>query len=1429
MINVYGKNTTVFNNNGLATLIPTSCEFSPSINGGWTFKMEHPFDIENRRHNYLVKNNILRVTGIDCIREWDNPEQMFRIYDTKKNLDSITVIAFPLGMEAQYDAMIEDLEIRNKTGIQAAAEINAYVENHDSNTKYEISSNIAKIASSKWENTNLIGAISGSADESFVNNWGGEVIYDNYKIKIRDICGDQNHARSYPIRYGRNLIGLTHEEDMSSVITRLYPISSDDVRLNTWTDVTDQGGNTYVDSNTGRSSEYPFIRAQFVDVKYSLIDTDEKSISQTHAKTVEWEEGIVNTTTAIATTLWDSIKNDLTNTYSAAYIKQLLSGEDGITKYLQNRVVFAHKNWQSFTKSCLKQGVEWIKSDELPNWEWHEDTSVTPHAWWYGDNSVDPAVSYAKNCYVKIGKYWEYFNDDGYWLDYKRLPDEDMEWHEAKDNSGRKWFGYKKGYYAHNEYVYVTVDGQMKEWFYDSDGWYDEDSSGDSDKSWHGDASSGYWFGEEGATSEEKSKYIHDRWAWIDGTYYWFDQYGYTDADPAHSMPDYPWGDQTSEEGKSWFGNPDDELGAVYLSNQWAKISNAPNNIESDYCYFDNDGWLIDMAQKESDTIAWFANTIYNGVIDYVKTQLTAAYTLLFSLMTSWCNDQFANGLDAPTVNVTVDLIDLSNTNEYSEYAKLERIALGDSVLVIGKDGSQYEERVVGLTYDCIRGYNTKVEVGALSKSVGQVLSSSFKGNTEEQKLIAGDNVIIDGKVISVGDYVSRVVGITDVLLNNSSITNGNLASFGIQAGENISISRDGNVLTINSTAEGGNEVYVGTDTPSDSIGNEHDLYLQYNNPDNVFSELIPDQNITVQSYERLSFNSMSLELGGIMSSAQPWELQDSLHIPLVGLIEGQTYRVTTVTTLTDGIVHRYSQGDLANNCWAFMSDTEHYAVIIFDDELNVEQNKSGTFVAGTNNELVFRFWAMLDGHNASAVVDSVTIEGVFDKNVTEIYGKIDGHWEKYEGGETYEAGDYITIEDNVISGNYQPFEGTDGETDGESGLVPQPLITDTNKYLRSDGTWAEVQGGGGTSLILDAVKYSTEEQVVGIWTDGKPLYQKTFDCGALLNAQTKEISFTEDMETATIIDAFAMSTSEGYVISLPDIVPNYVAGSVRIYVSKTAKKIYIYSQADMRTYDKSYVTIQYTKTTDAVGSGGYQAYGFSPIIFSTVEREVGVWKDNKPLYQKTIFKENVNYSANSNYVLGTLDTDVEQVCKIDGLFRNSIKTTMYQCPYSTANTYARLQYTIASKEVIFNANESWSSADIYATVYYTKTTDVAGSGEYNTLGIPNVHYDGNEKVIGTYFGETLYEKTIHVTEASEVETNQYTTEIQSLNVDKVFLVNGRVKLGSVAGGIWINSPYYNSVNYNTSIGVTNTEITVVATRWKYTEAELTIQYTKTS
>lgn len=110
---------------------------------------------------------------------------------------------------------------------------------------------------------------------------------------------------------------------------------------------------------------------------------------------------------------------------------------------------------------------------------------------------------------------------------------------------------------------------------------------------------------------------------------------------------------------------------------------------------------------------------------------------------------------------------------------------------------------------------------------------------------------------------------------------------------------------------------------------------------------------------------------------------------------------------------------------------------------------------------------------------------------------------------------------------------------------------------------------------------YSTSEKVVGTWIDGKPLYQKTIACGAMPNATTKTVASGLTNENVNRIYGFTIN-STGIVIPLPyvDVSSN---SAVQIHISYLTEshEIRIMTGSDRRGFSTSYVTLQYTKTTD--------------------------------------------------------------------------------------------------------------------------------------------------------------------------------------------------------------------------------------------------------
>ena len=148
---------------------------------------------------------------------------------------------------------------------------------------------------------------------------------------------------------------------------------------------------------------------------------------------------------------------------------------------------------------------------------------------------------------------------------------------------------------------------------------------------------------------------------------------------------------------------------------------------------------------------------------------------------------------------------------------------------------------------------------------------------------------------------------------------------------------------------------------------------------------------------------------------------------------------------------------------------------------------------------------------------------------------------------------------------------------------------------------------------------YSEEEQVVGRWTDGKPLYQKT---GHLI--MTGNTSDWTILDNSDIYDYLVESFGTYYEINgtNKDYMPHYGGrtSEPRLCVKKDHKLYYYYNSypGNNRTFVYDY-TIQYTKTTDVPGTGPTKGnLIYLPALYSEEEREVGVWTDGKPVYEKT-------------------------------------------------------------------------------------------------------------------------------------------------------------------------------------------------------------------
>ena len=66
------------------------------------------------------------------------------------------------------------------------------------------------------------------------------------------------------------------------------------------------------------------------------------------------------------------------------------------------------------------------------------------------------------------------------------------------------------------------------------------------------------------------------------------------------------------------------------------------------------------------------------------------------------------------------------------------------------------------------------------------------------------------------------------------------------------------------------------------------------------------------------------------------------------------------------------------------------------------------------------------------------------------------------------------------------PFSGSTSSTNGKSGLVPAPQISDRTKFLRGDGTWQFVSSGSGGGLSTEEVEAMLEDYASTAYVDGQ-------------------------------------------------------------------------------------------------------------------------------------------------------------------------------------------------------------------------------------------------------------------------------------------------------------------------------------------------------
>ena len=392
----------------------------------------------------------------------------------------------------------------------------------------------------------------------------------------------------------------------------------------------------------------------------------------------------------------------------------------------------------------------------------------------------------------------------------------------------------------------------------------------------------------------------------------------------------------------------------------------------------------------------------------------------------------------------------------------------------------------------------------------------------------------------------------------------------------------------------------------------------------------------------------------------------------------------------------------------------------------------------------------MYDGCLAYCVATDKTYQWKSSNTVDETLGK----WREFETGGGGGAGSDTTAyhtndgaETGIVDADSFPFYDNSASASKKStwsnikSLLKTYFDTLYNKYSLPTAS-ASTLGGvkiGENMTIEDGVinpsylvvankfnkadLYSTTEKVVGCWTDGRPLYQKTFkpsmpqcatngtgvssnfSIGATVNEIIKiSIKFRSGSGYDMTQESFREG-GDGILTSTSSLPTTIYYKGVRCYgaqnsvsTSSDRNKIFlINSSIDMNTYTPV-VTVQYTKTTDSANSFKYADEN----DYSTTEKIVGTWINGSLLYQKTI--SFTTSSSGGAKTIGSI-TNLKTVVNIKGVLFLSSAVVPLTWLYSTDGTNPAYVGAIVSgtNVQVMSGGSDYNNKSGYVTIQYTK------------------------------------------------------------------------------------------------------------------------------
>ncbi|EOU1136558.1 phage tail protein [Clostridium perfringens] len=220
MINIYDSTETNFSHNGICSLDEKreliKCTIHRKLEGAYEGTLF--ISKENLKWTEFIEGRILKLP-VDI----NGRTQLFRIFDTSDDFTDLEVYFKHIFFDLD-DFFIEDTNIVEKDGRGAINQIlNTTVDSH----RFTATSDINIINNCRIVDKTVTEAI-GVDENCFLNRWGGEIDYDNFKFKINEKIGSDN---GYRISIRKNLKAINGDISITEVATKLKIKGYDGIKL----------------------------------------------------------------------------------------------------------------------------------------------------------------------------------------------------------------------------------------------------------------------------------------------------------------------------------------------------------------------------------------------------------------------------------------------------------------------------------------------------------------------------------------------------------------------------------------------------------------------------------------------------------------------------------------------------------------------------------------------------------------------------------------------------------------------------------------------------------------------------------------------------------------------------------------------------------------------------------------------------------------------------------------------------------------------------------------------------------------------------------------------------------------------------------------------------------------------------------------------